>query len=161
MKEIMIECNNYVGEMSEERCNTIKEFVTEKIKNNCELRTVSMKEIQIQDNLIQPTLTVLYDTGESQSLIELIDESLTEIGITAIKIIVSKIASRLAEGLLAGGGVGLVAGRNTNPVAVTLIGALVGGLVGSTVEKRITEYVATKNSGDWIIEKIKVAEKRK
>lgn len=153
----MIECNNYIGIISEERCITVEEFVKEKIKDHCELKKVTMKEIQIQDNLIQPTITILYNTGETQPLIELIDESLTEIGVTAIKIIVSKIASRAVEGALVGGGTGLVAGRNSNPVAITLIGALVGGLVGSAIEKRIIEYVATKNSGNWFFEEIKVS----
>ncbi|PJC50527.1 MAG: hypothetical protein CO032_04325 [Nitrosopumilales archaeon CG_4_9_14_0_2_um_filter_34_16] len=161
MKEMMIECNNYFGEMSEDRCRTVEEYIKEKIKDHCELNKVAMKEIQIQDNLIQPTLTIRYNTGETQSLIELIDEALIEIGVAAIKIVVSKIVSRAVEGALAGGGTGLVAGKSTNPVATTLIGALIGGLVGSAIEKRITEYVATKNSGNWIFEKIKVSGAKK
>jgi len=161
MKEIMIECNNYVGTMSEDRCRTVEEFVNEKMKDQCELRKVLMKETQIQDNLIQPTLSIRYETGETQSLIQLIDQSLIEIGITAIKIIVSKIASRAVEGALAGGGTGLIAGRNSNPVATTLIGALVGGLVGSAIEKRIIEYVATKESGNWLFEEIRVSGDKK
>lgn len=160
MKEIMIECNNYFGDMSEERCRTVEEFVKEKIKDQCELKEVSMKETQIQDNLIQPTLSIRYETGETQSIIELVDQSLIEIGITAIKLVVSRITSRAVEGALVGGGTGLVAGRNNNPVAITLIGALVGGLVGSAIEKRIIEYVATKNSGNWLIEEIKVGGKK-
>lgn len=161
MKEIMIECNNYVGTMSEERCRTVEEFIKEKMKNQCELKKVIMKETQIQDNLIQPTLTIRYSTGETQPLIELIDQSLIEIGITAIKIVVSEIVSRAVEGALAGGGTGLIAGRNNNPVATTLIGALVGGLIGSAIEKRIIEYVATKNSGAWLVEEIKVSRDKK
>lgn len=161
MKEIMIECNNYVGVMSDERCRTVEEFVKEKIKDHCELKNVMMKETQIQDNLIQPTLTIRYNIGETQPLIELIDQSLIEIGVTAIKIVVSKIVSRAVEGALAGGGVGLVAGKGSNPTATTLIGALVGGLIGSAIEKRVIEYVATKNSGNWLFEEIKVSGKKK
>ena len=76
-------------------------------------------------------------------------------GITAIKMVVSRIASSAAEGALAGGGVGLVAGKDNSPAATTLIGALVGGLIGGMVKKRVVEYVATKSSGDWVAEKIK------
>ncbi len=161
MKEIMIECNNYVGTMSEERCRTIEEFVKEKIKDHCELKGVSMKETQIQDNLIQPTITIQYNTVETQSLIELVDQSLIEIGITAIKIVISKIASRATKLALAGGGAGPVAGRNNNPIATTLIGALIGGLIESAITNRTIEYVATKNSGDWLFEKIKVSRGKK
>ncbi len=157
MKEIMIECNNYFGDMSEERCRTIEKFVEEKIKDHCELKKVSVKETRIQDNLIQPTLSIRYETGEAQPLIELIDQSLVEIGITAIKTVVSKIVSRAVEGALVGGGTGLVAGKGSNPTAATLIGALIGGWIGSTIEKRIIEYIATKNSGTWLFEEIKVS----
>ena len=90
-------------------------------------------------------------------IIELVDQSLIEIGITAIKVVVSRIASSAAEGALAGGGVGLVAGKGSSQAATTLIGALVGGLIGDTVKKRVVEYVATKSSGDWIAEKIKTS----
>ena len=161
MKEIMIECNNYFGAMSEERCRSVEEYVKEKIKSHCELKDVVMKETQIQDNLIQPTLTIRYNTGEAQPLIELVDQSLIEIGVTAIKIVVSKIASRAVEGALAGGGVGLIAGKKSNPVAITLIGALIGGLIGNSIEKRTIEYVATKDSGNWLIKEIKATGRQK
>ena len=165
MKEIMIECNNYFGEPSEERCRLVEKLVEEEIKNDCKLKDIVMKEIQVQDNLIQPVITIRYDAGETQLLTELIDRSLIEIGITAIKMVVSKIASRAVEGALAGGvgggGTGLAAGKNDNVVAITLIGALVGGLIGSAIEKRVPEYVATKSSGRWLSEKINIAGRRR
>lgn len=76
--------------------------------------------------------------------------------------VVLKIASRAVEGALAGGGgTGLAAGKNDNAVAITLIGALVGGLIGSAIEKRVPEYVATKSSGIWLSEKISMSRRRK
>lgn len=155
MKELLIECNNYFGDISEERCRLVESFVAEKIKNHCKLNSITMREITIQDNLIQPTLSIRYAVGKTPPIIELVDQSLIEIGITAIKMVVSRIASRAAEGALAGGGVGLVAGKGSSPAATTLIGALMGGLIGGMVEKRVVEYVATKSSGDWVAEKIK------
>ena len=52
-----------------------------------------MKETQIQDNLIQPTLTIRYITGEAQSLIELVDKHISQLVLAAIKIVVSKDSS--------------------------------------------------------------------
>ena len=162
MKEIMIECNNYFGELSEERCRLVEKLVEEEIKNDCKLKDIVMKEIQVQDSLIQPIITIRYNAGETQLLTELIDRSLIEIGITAIKMVVSKIASRAVEGALAGGGgTGLAAGKNDNVVAITLIGALVGGLIGSAIEKRVPEYAATKSSGRWLSEKINIDGRRR
>ena len=163
MKEIMIECNNYFGEPSEERCRLVEKLVEEEIKDDCKLKDIVMREIQVQDSLIQPVITIRYDAGETQLLTELIDRSLIEIGVTAIKMVVSKIASRAVEGALAGGGggTGLAAGKNDNVVAITLIGALVGGLIGSAIEKRVPEYAATKSSGRWLSEKINIAGRRR
>ena len=103
MKEIMIECNNYFGEPSEQRCRLVEKLVEEEIKDDCKLKDIVMKEVQVQDSLIQPIITIRYDAGETQLLTELIDRSLIEIGVTAIKMVVSKIASRAVEGALAGG----------------------------------------------------------
>ena len=165
MKEIMIECNNYFGEPSEERCRLVEKLVEEEIKDDCKLKDIVMKEIQVQDSLIQPIITIRYNAGETQLLTELIDRSLIEIGITAIKMVVSKIASRAVEGALAGGvgggGTGLATGKNDNAVAITLIGALVGVVIGSAIEKRVPEYAATKSSGRWLSEKINITERRK
>ena len=165
MKEIMIECNNYFGEPSEQRCRLVEKLVEEEIKNDCKLKDIVMKEIQVQDSLIQPIITIRYDAGETQLLTELIDRSLIEIGVTAIKMVVSKIASRAVEGALAGGvgggGTGLATGKKDSAVAITLIGALVGGLIGSAIEKRVPEYVATKSSGRWLSEKINIAGRRR
>ena len=165
MREIMIECNNYFGEPSEERCRLVEKLVEEEIKNDCKLKDIVMKEIQVQDSLIQPVITIRCDAGEIQTLTELIDRSLIGIGVTAIKMVVLKMASRAAEGALAGGGggggTGLAAGKNDNAVTITLIGALVGGLIGSAIEKRVPEYVATKSSGRWLSEKINMSGRRK
>lgn len=155
-KEIVMECNNYSGVPSDERCRTVKEYVTEEIRSKCTLHNVIAKETQIQDNLIQPTLIVRYENGNDELLIQELDQILLDIGITAIKAVVSKIASRAAEAALVGGGVGLLAGSRSGggALATTLVGVLLGGLIGSGIEKGIIELVAAKESGQWITEEI-------
>lgn len=155
-KEIVIECNNYSGILSDERCRVIEEYVTEGIRSKCTLYNVIAKETQIQDNLIQSTLIVRYENGNDELLIQELDQILTDIGITAIKAVISKIASRAAEAAMVGGGIGLLAGSKSGGGALTttLLGVLLGGLIGSSIERGIIELVATKESGQWITEKI-------
>ena len=109
-KEIIMECNNYTGIPSDERCRTVEEYVTKGIKSKCTLDNVIAKETQIQDNLIQPTLIVRYKNGNDKLLIQELDQILMDIGIIAIKAVVTKIASRSVEAAMAGGGAGLLAG---------------------------------------------------
>ena len=149
-KDIVIECNNYSGIASEERCRTIEEYVTKKISSECNVLRIKMNETQIQDNLIQPTLVIRFENGNNELLIGQLDQALLEIGVTAINAIISKIVSRAVEAALVGGGIGLLAGSRSDTLATTVIGALIGGLIGSSIEKGIIELVATKEFGKWI-----------
>ncbi len=155
-KEIIMECNNYTGIPSDERCRTVEEYVTKGIKSKCTLDNVIAKETQIQDNLIQPTLIVRYKNGNDKLLIQELDQILMDIGIIAIKAVVTKIASRSVEAAMAGGGAGLLAGSRSGSgaLATTLLGALLGGIIGSTITRGIIELVATKESGQWITEEV-------
>lgn len=157
--EIVMECNNYSGIPSEERCHTIEDYVREKIQQKCSLDNIKMNETQIQDNLIQPTLILRYKDGNAKLLIEDLDKILLDIGITAVKAVISRIATRAAEAALAGGGLGLVAGSRSGSAALaaTLIGALIGGIIGDSIERRVTELVAVKERGAWIYEEILTA----
>ncbi len=157
--ELIVECNNYSGIPSDERCRTVEDYVREGLTGQCTLQNVKMQERQIQENLIQPTLTIRYnEDGNGGLLIENLDSILVDIGISAIKAVVSEITSRGVEGALLGGGAGLLAGgaseNNDDSLATTVIGALIGGLLGKSIEKRILKLVAQKKSGQWITEEI-------
>jgi len=157
-KELLIECNNYAGITSEERCKMIQQYVTQSIQSHCQLKYVQMIEAQVVPNLIQPTIIVIYEEGEHQLLINTIDRILLDIGVTAIKAVVTKIATKALETALAGGGLGLLAGGSSKnakaALATTVLGALLGGIIGSAIEKRVLELVTTKESGNWIIHPI-------
>ncbi|MDC8451303.1 MAG: complement resistance protein TraT [Candidatus Nitrosotalea sp.] len=112
-----------------------------------------MTEIEILPNLIQPTLTIKYENGDHAALVETLDKILLDVGITAIKAVVNKIVTRAVEGVLAGSGVGLVAGASSKnaraALGATLVGALLGGIIGNIIENRILELVSTKERGMW------------
>lgn len=151
--ELVIECNNYSGIVSQDRCNLLEEYVRQNMKNICTMKNVKMTEIEILPNLIQPTLIIKYDNGDHAALVETIDKILFDIGVTAIKAVVNKIVTRAVEGALAGGGVGLVAGTSSKnakaALGATLVGALLGGIIGNIIENRILELVSTKEHGKW------------
>lgn len=151
--ELVIECNNYSGMVSQDRCNLLSEYVKQNMKNICKIKDVQMREIEILPNLIQPTLVIKYDNGDHTALVETIDKILFDVGVTAIKAVVNEIVTRAVEGALAGGGVGLVAGassKNTKAaLGATLVGALLGGIIGNIIENRILELVSTKERGKW------------
>jgi len=157
-RELLIECNNYAGITSQERCNMIQEYVKQHIEPHCQLKYVQMIETQVVQNLIQPTIIVIYEEGDHQLLINTIDKILLDIGVTAIKAVVTKITTRALETALAGSGLGLLAGGSTRngraALATTVLGAILGGIIGSAIEKRILELVTTKESGNWIIHPI-------
>lgn len=151
--ELVMECNNYSGVVSQDRCNLLKEYVQKNMKHICTIRDVKMTEIEVLSNLIQPTLTIKYDNGDHAALVETLDKILFDVGITAIKAVVNNIVTRAVEGALAGGGVGLVAGTSSKnakaALGATLVGALLGGIIGNIIENRILELVSTKEHGRW------------
>ena len=151
--ELVMECNNYSGVASQDRCNLFKEYVRQNMKNLCTIKDVKMAEIEILPNLIQPTLVIKYDNGDHAALIETLDKILFDIGIIAIKVVVNKIVTRAVEGILVGSTGGLVAGASSKSaktaLGATLVGALLGGIIGNIIENRILELVSTKEHGRW------------
>ncbi len=158
-KKLVIRCNNYAGVPSEERCHTLEDYVNAYLKSLCTVKDVKMHETQIEENLIYPELVIRYDSvNDDFPIIEKLDQILLEIGISAIKAIVSKIVSRAVEGALSGGLIGLATGgaaRNSNAaVAATIIGGLIGGVIGNSLEKQLPLLVAWKEQGRWITKKV-------
>ena len=165
-KELVVHCNNYTGIPSEERCHTLEEYVKAHLKSLCRVKKIKLHEKQIEENLIYPELVIQYDdVSDDFSIIENLDKILLEVGVSAIKAIVSKIVSKALEGALGGGLAGLAVGgssRNTNAaLAVTVIGGLIGGLIGSSIKKQVPSLVAWKEDGRWTTKKIPEIKQRK
>ncbi len=155
----MIRCNNYAGIPSEERCRTLENYVKAYLKSSCTVKNVKLHETQIEKNLIYPELVIQYDSvNDDFPIIEKLDQILLEVGISAIKAIVSKIVSRAVEGALGGGLLGLIAGgssRNSNAALVaTIIRGLIGGVIGDSIEKQLPLLVAWKEDGRWNTKKV-------
>ena len=158
-KELVIRCNNYAGVPSEERCHTLEDYVSAYLKSLCTVKNVKMHEAQIEENLIYPELVIRYDSvNDDFPIIEKLDQILLEIGVSAIKAIVSKIVSRAVEGALGGGLLCLIAGgssRDSNAALVTtIIGGLIGGIIGDSIEKQLPLLVAWKEHGRWNTKKV-------
>ena len=158
-KELVICCNNYTGVPSEERCRTLEDYVIAHLKSSYTVKNVKMQETQIEENLINPELVIQYDSvNDDFPIIEKLDQILLEIGVSAIKAIVSEIVSRAVEGALSGGLLGLVAGgtsRNSNAALVaTIIGGLIGGVIGNSIKKQLPLLVAWKEQGEWVTKKV-------
>lgn len=158
-KQLVIHCNNYAGLPSEERCHTLQNYVKAHLKSLCTVKDVKLHETQIAKDLIYPELVIQYDSvNDDFPIIEKLDQILLEIGISAIKAIVSKIVSRAVEGALGGGLLGLIAGgssRNSNAaLAATIICGLIGGVIGNSIEKQLPLLVAWKEHGRWNTKKV-------
>lgn len=151
--ELVLECNNYSGTVSQDRCKMISKYVRENMQQICNVVNIEMREIEILPNLIQPTLVIKYNDGDHVALVEALDKILFDIGVTAIKAVVNEVITKAVEGIIAGGGVGLVAGASSKnakaALGATLIGALLGGIIGNVLENRILELVSTKEHGRW------------
>ena len=158
-KELVIRCNNYAGVPSEERCRTLEDYVIAHLESSYTIKDVKMHETHIEENLIYPELVIRYDSvNDDFPIIEKLDQILLEIGVSAIKAIVSEIVSRAVEGALSGGLLGLVAGgtsRNSNAALIaTIIGGLIGGVIGNSIKKQLPLLVAWKEHGKWTTKKV-------
>lgn len=151
--ELLIECNNYCGSPSPERCAAIEKYLKQKIDRKCANSSVKMAEIEVTSNLINPQIVIRYANPDHAYVMNHVDNLLLEVGLCAAKAVVSKIVSHAVEGALAGGATGAVLGsssrKGNNALAAMFVGALLGGLAGSLAEKGILELVATKESGTW------------
>lgn len=137
------------------------------IEGECSIESVTMRELCVGANdVIQPTVEVVYLKGDYQKMIPGIDEALLGIGLVATKALVSTVVSHVAGAMIAGAGVGGLAGGTAGRrsrgggtataaglIAGTLIGTAVGALAGKAAEKRTLGSIATKESGRWHIKR--------
>ncbi|MGH9992215.1 MAG: glycine zipper 2TM domain-containing protein [Nitrososphaera sp.] len=151
--ELIIECNNYYGSPSAERCAAIEKFLMQRIDQRCGVRNVKMAEIEVAPNLVNPQIVIRYTNPQHGHLIDSVDKLLLEIGLRAVKAVITKIVSHAVGGAVVGGAAGAVLGSSSkkgkNAMAAMVIGALLGGLAGSLAEKGIIELVASKETGIW------------
>ena len=166
-RSIVFECGCYGGGSSHERCRAVEEHVMDSAGTACEIKSVTMREIDMDGGgVVQSTVELVYSRGDYRRLIPMVDEALAEVGIVAVKALVSSVVSRAAEGAIAGAGMGGIAcgaaaqgsrdgGRTAGAaLAGMLIGAAIGAIGGSAVKKRVLDHVAFKQSGRWIVKRL-------
>lgn len=165
VRSVVFECNGYRGVASYERCKAVEEHVMACIESECRIESVTMRELCVGGDVVQPTIEVMYSKGDYRKLISRVDKALLEIGLVAAKALVSTVVSHVASVAAAGAGVGGLAGsvagsrsRSELGTAVgllagTLVGAAIGALAGKATEKRRLEFIGTKQSGEWHIKK--------
>lgn len=166
VRSIVFECHGYRGEESHERCRAVEEHVMECIKGECRIESVTMREICVAGDAMQPTIEVMYSRGDYRKLIPRVDDALSEIGLVAARVLVSTVASRVVSAMVAGAGAGGLAGSAAGSaskggrlgaaagmLAGTLLGAAVGALVGTAAKKRTLGFIGTKQSGKWHIKR--------
>ena len=165
VRSILFECSCYSGEASHERCKAVEECVMECISGACRLESATMREVDIGDGVVQPSVELVYSVGNYRRLIPMVDEALREIGIVAVKALVSSVASRAVEGVIAGAGAGWLAGgvasRGSSGraaaaamLASTAIGAALGAIGGKTAKERSPRFVATRHAGGWTVKRL-------
>lgn len=166
VRSILFECNCYSGDASNERCRAVEEHVMECVGDVCGLESVTMRELDMGGSVFRPTIEMVYSKGNYHSLIPKVDEALREIGIVAVKALVSSVVSHAVEGVVAGAGAGWLAGsvaargaRGSGGKAVAVlasmvIGAALGAAGGKMATERVLDFVATRHAGGWTIKKI-------
>ena len=165
-RSIVFECIGYRGAASYKRCRVVEDHVMRCIEGECSIESVTMRELCVGANVIQPTVEVAYSKGDYRRMIPGIDEALLEIGLVATKALVSTVVSHVASAMIAGAGAGGLAGGAAGHksrgngtataaglIAGTLIGIAVGALAGKAAEKRTLGSIATKESGRWHIKR--------
>lgn len=156
MRSILFECCCYRGRASNERCRAVEEHVMGRVEDACRLESAAMREIGVGGGIVQPTVELVYSTGSYRRLVPLVDEALREIGIVAVKALVSRVAPRAAGGAIARAGAGRQAGGGQTAAAVlagTVLGAALGAIGGRLARERSLDYVATKHAGGWAIKR--------
>jgi len=149
--QVILECNNYCGTPSELRCNSIGEYLKQKLS---ETASIEMRESQVVQNIVRPQIIIRCNEQDPGILIETLDEILLEIGLYALKAVIVRLATRAAEGIVLGGMIGTLLSKGEDKLLASLIGALIGGAVGNLIEKRITEFfVADKQLTGWKVQK--------
>ena len=166
-RSIVLECIGYRGAASCKRCRAVEEHVMGCIEGECSIESVTMRELCVGANAIQPTVEVVYSKGDYRKMIPGIDEALLGIGLVATKALASTVVSHVASAMIAGAGAGGSAGGTAGRrsrgggtataaglIARTLIGTAVGALSGKAAEKRTLGCIATKESGRWHIKRL-------
>ena len=167
VRSVVFECHGYRGAASYERCRAVEEHVMARIEGECRIESVTMRELCVGGDVVQPTIEVMYSKGDYRKLIPRVDEALLEIGLVAAKALVSTVASHVASATAAAAGAGAgglagsaVGSRSSSglgtaarPLAGTLLGVAVGALEGNAAEKRRLGFIGTKQSGEWHIKK--------
>lgn len=165
VRSVVFECNGYRGVASYERCKAVEEHVMACIEGECKIESVTMRELCVGGDVVQPTIEVVYSRGDYRKLIPRVDEALLEIGLVAAKALVSTVVSHVASAAAAGAGVGGLAGSAAGSrsrdglgtavglLAGTLVGTAVGALVGKATEKRRLGFIGTKQSDKWHIKR--------
>ena len=149
--QVILECNNYCGTPSDLRCNSIGEYLKQKLSDT---DSIEMRESQVVQNIVRPQIIIHCNDKDPSTLIKTLDEILLEIGLYALKAVIVKIATRATEGIILGGIIGPLLSKNENKLLASLIGALIGGGVGNLIEKQIIEFfVADKQLTGWKIQK--------
>ena len=165
VRSVVLECHGYRGAASYERCGAVEEHVMACIEGGCRIESVTMRELCVGGDVVQPTIEIVYSRGDYRKLISRVDEALLEIGLVAAKALVSTVVSHVASAAAAGAGAGGLAGgaagsrsrsglgTAAGPLAGTLLGAAIGALEGNAAEKRRLGFIGTKQSGKWHIKK--------
>lgn len=162
-RSIVFECHGYRGKESYERRRAVEEHVMGRIEGECRIESVAMRELCVEKNAVQPTVEVVYSSGDYRKLIPRVDGALLEIGLVAARALVSTVEPREGGAAAAGPGPGAPAGGAAGParprsggagaaaglLAGTLLGAALGALAGKAAEKRTLGFIYTKQSGRW------------
>lgn len=167
VRSILLECSCYSAMASHERRKAVEECVMESVSGACRVESATMREVDMGDGVVQPSVELVYSGGNYRRLIPMVDGALREIGIVAVKALVSTVEPRAAEGVIAGAGAGWLAGGAAASgsyggsgrtaaaamLAGTVIGAALGAIGGKTSRERSLMFVATRHAGGWAVKR--------
>ena len=170
VRSILLECNCYRSGPSYERRKAVEEHVMRHVGAACRLESAVMREIDMGDSTVQATFELVYAGGDCREIIPRIDRALLDVGIVALRALVSGVDPQAAEAVVAGaaatdgtgapargGGAGARSVGRRGAFAVlagTLVGAAVGAAAGAIVENRIPHHVAVKRLGRWHVKRL-------
>ena len=168
VRSVLLECSCYSGRASHERRKAVEECAMERVTGACRVESATMREVDMGDGVVQPSVERVYSGGNYRRLIPMVDGALREIGIMAVKALVSAVEPLAAEGVIAGAGAGWLAGGAAAAggsrggsgrsaaaamLAGTVIGAALGAIGGKTSRERSPMFVATRHAGGWAVKR--------
>ena len=113
---ILVECNCYRSRPSYERCKAVEEHVMRYVGVACRLESAVMREIDMGDSTVQATFELVYAGGDCREIIPRIDRALLDVGIVALRALVSGVDPQAAEAVVAGAA---ATGRTGGPRAAS------------------------------------------